>query len=43
MSDRIVPTPYPDTEEDEPVEPTPGTQEDPERPDPFEDDSDEVQ
>jgi hypothetical protein len=36
MMDRIVPTPYPDTEE-EPV------QEEPERPDPFEDDGDETQ
>jgi hypothetical protein len=41
MMDRI-PTPYPDTDE-EPVEPmrTPG--EESERPDPFDDDSDETQ
>jgi hypothetical protein len=43
MTDRIPPTPYPDTEE-EPLEPmrTPGTEEEPE-PDPFDDDTDETQ
>jgi hypothetical protein len=44
MMDRIAPTPYPDTEE-EPVEPmrTPGTGEEPEGPDPFDDDGDDTQ
>jgi hypothetical protein len=48
--DRIAPTPYPDTavsrhRRREPVEPmqTPGTREEPERPDPFDDDGDETQ
>jgi hypothetical protein len=44
MMDRIATTPYPDTEE-EPVEPmrTPGTGEEPEGPDPFDDDGDDTQ
>ena len=42
MTDRITPTPYPDTEE-EPVEPMRAPAEEFERSDPFDDDSDETQ